>query len=100
MSPQDHQDTAAGDGSKSPRTRSTTAKGSFGRPTGTAPAWLLVTKWLLVGLVLLVLAIVVQKLIEQGLWVGVVIAAFVAMVILKAAPTTRSANRPQRRDWR
>ena len=90
MSPQDHQDTAAGDGSKSPKTRTTTAKGSFGRPTGTAPAWLLVTKWLLIGFVLLVLAFVTQKLIEQGLWVGVVIAAFVAMVILVVYGSGRS----------
>jgi len=49
-----------------------------------------VTKWLLIGLTLGVLGIVVQKLIEQGSWVGVVIAAFVAMCVLAVYATGRA----------
>jgi len=44
----------------------------------------------LIGLTLAVLAIVVQKLIEQGSWVGVVIAAFVAMCVLAVYGTRRA----------
>jgi len=67
-------------------TKATTA----GRRSGKAPAWLLVTKWGLIGLTLVVLAIVVQKLVEQGSWIGVVIAAFVAMCVLAVYGTGRS----------
>ncbi|HEX7535581.1 MAG TPA: ABC transporter permease subunit [Dermatophilaceae bacterium] len=66
-------------------TRITTA----GRRSG-SPLWLLVTRWLLIGLTLAVLAIVVQKLIEQGSWVGIVIAAFVAMCVLAVYGTRRA----------
>ena len=59
------------------------------RPSA-GPAWLLVTKWSLIGLTLVVLAIVVQKLVEQGAWVGVVIAAFVAMCVLAVYGTRRA----------
>jgi arabinogalactan oligomer/maltooligosaccharide transport system permease protein len=61
-----------------------------GRAAGAGPAWLVVTRWGLIGLTLVVLAIVVQKLVEQGAWVGVVIAAFVAMCVLVVYGTGRS----------
>jgi len=61
-----------------------------GRPSNRGPVWLRVTKWGLIGLTLVVLAIVVQKLIEQGSWVGVVIAAFVAMCVLAVYGTGRA----------
>lgn len=60
------------------------------RPSGAGPAWLVVTKWLLIGLTLVVLAVVAQKTIEQGGWIGVVIAAFVAMCVLVIYGTGRS----------
>jgi arabinogalactan oligomer/maltooligosaccharide transport system permease protein len=63
---------------------------SEGRPPDRPPRWLVVTRWLAIGLTLLVLAIVVQKLIEQGAWIGVIIAAFVAMCILVIYGTGRS----------
>jgi arabinogalactan oligomer/maltooligosaccharide transport system permease protein len=63
---------------------------TVGRRSGRAPAWLMVTRWGLIGLTLVVLAIVVQKLVEQGAWIGVVIAAFVAMCVLVVYGTGRS----------
>ena len=61
------------------------------RPAGgSGPVWLVVTRWGLIGLTLAVLAIVVQKLVEQGAWVGVVIAAFVAMCVLAVYGTRRA----------
>jgi arabinogalactan oligomer/maltooligosaccharide transport system permease protein len=63
-----------------------------GRRPNRPPRWLVVTKWLAIGLALLVLAIVVQKLIEQGAWIGVIIAAFVAMCILVIYGTGRSVS--------
>ena len=60
------------------------------RRSGPGPAWLLVTKWGLIFLTLIVLAIVVQKLVEQGSWIGVVIAAFMAMCVLVVYGTRRS----------
>jgi arabinogalactan oligomer/maltooligosaccharide transport system permease protein len=45
---------------------------------------------MLIGLTLVVLAIVVQNLVEQGAWVGVVIAAFVAMCVLAVYGTRRA----------
>lgn len=62
--------------------RSKGEPGGRRRSSAASPLWLVVTKWLLIGTVLVVLAFVVQKLIEQGSWVGVVIAAFVAMCVL------------------
>jgi arabinogalactan oligomer/maltooligosaccharide transport system permease protein len=61
-----------------------------GRPPSGRPRWLVLTKWLSIGLTLVVLAIVVQKLIEQGAWVGVILAAFVAMCVLVIYGTGRS----------
>ena len=61
-----------------------------GPPSNRGPVWLQVTKWGLIGLTLVVLATVVQKLIEQGSWVGVVIAAFVAMCVLAVYGTRRA----------
>jgi arabinogalactan oligomer / maltooligosaccharide transport system permease protein len=61
-----------------------------GRPSSGRPGWLVVTKWLAIGLVLVVLAIVAQKLIEQGAWIGVIMAAFVAMCVLVIYGTGRS----------
>ena len=60
------------------------------RPTGVGPAWLLVTKWGLIGVTLVVLGIVAQKLIEQGAWIGVVIVAFVTMCVVVTYGTRRS----------
>jgi arabinogalactan oligomer/maltooligosaccharide transport system permease protein len=87
MSPQDFQDTKP---PKGPVDSATIAKGTLGRPSGTSPAWLLATKWLLIGLTLVVVAIVAQKLIAQGAWIGVVILAFVAMCVLVIYGTGRS----------
>lgn len=61
-----------------------------GRSSGRGPVWLQLTKWGLIGLTLVSLGIVGQKLIEQGAWVGVVIAAFVAMCVLAVYATGRS----------
>jgi arabinogalactan oligomer / maltooligosaccharide transport system permease protein len=87
MSPQDFQDTKP---PKGPVDSATISKGTLGRPSGTSPAWLLATKWLLIGLTLVVVAIVAQKLIAQGAWIGVVILAFVAMCVLVIYGTGRS----------
>jgi len=70
--------------------RSKGTSGGHGRASGASPVWLVVTKWLLIGMVLVVLAIVVQKLVEQGSWVGVVIAAFLAMCVLAVYGTRRA----------
>jgi len=87
MSPQDLQDTQH---PKDPADGAKTTALQQGRVSGTSPVWLLVTKWLLIGLTLVVVAIVAQKLIAQGAWIGVVILAFVAMCVLVIYGTGRS----------
>jgi arabinogalactan oligomer/maltooligosaccharide transport system permease protein len=82
MSPQDIQGTSSDKGPKGPTDSATIAPSTLGRPSGTSPVWLLVTKWLLIALTLGVIGIVVQKMIAQGTWIGVVAAAFVAMCVL------------------
>jgi arabinogalactan oligomer/maltooligosaccharide transport system permease protein len=87
MSPQDLQDTQH---PKDPADGAKTTALQQGRVSGTSPVSLLVTKWLLIGLTLVVVAIVAQKLIAQGAWIGVVILAFVAMCVLVIYGTGRS----------
>lgn len=87
MSPQDIQDTQRPEGPAGGTKTTTIIRG---RAPGTSPAWLLVTKWLLIGLTLAGLGIVAQKLVAQGSWIAVVIAAFVAMCILVVYGTGRT----------
>jgi len=75
---------------KGPANLATVSRGTLGRASGKSPVWLLATKWLLLGVALVVFAIVVQKLISHGAWLGVVVAAFVAMCILVVYGTSRS----------
>ena len=75
---------------ENPVVRSKGKPGGHGRSSAASPLWLVVTRWLLIAMVLVVLAIVVQRLIEQGSWVGVVIAAFVAMCVLAVYGTRRA----------
>ncbi|OIQ94701.1 maltose transport system permease protein MalF [mine drainage metagenome] len=89
MSPQDIQDTQRSD---SPAGGMKTATPVHGRASGASPTWLLVTKWLLIGLTLAGLGVVAQKLIVQGSWIAVVIVAFVAMCILVVYGTARSVS--------
>jgi arabinogalactan oligomer / maltooligosaccharide transport system permease protein len=67
-----------------------TKPADYGRAAGTSPLWLTATKWLLIGFSLVVLAIVVQKTIAGGAWIGVVVAAFIAMCVLVVYGTRRS----------
>jgi arabinogalactan oligomer / maltooligosaccharide transport system permease protein len=83
-----HPDGAVSPGGPTSRSRGTA--GGHGRASGASPLWLVVTKWLLIGLTLIVLAIAAQKLIEQGAWIGVAMAAFVAMCFLVVYGTGRS----------
>ena len=87
MSPQDIQDPQTQNG---PADGTKTATTQYGRAVGTSPAWLLVTKWLLIAIVIVVLVIVAQKTIAQGAWIGVVIAGFVVMCVLVVYGTGRS----------
>ena len=63
---------------------------SAARRSRRGPAWLLATKWALLGITLVVLGLVAQKLIVQGAWIGVVIVAFLAMSVLVTYGTRRS----------
>ena len=90
MSPQDVQDTRGPEGPTSVNDSAKTTGLGYGRAAGTSPMWLTVTKWLLIALTIGVLAIVAQKMIEQGAWIGVVIAAFVAMCVVVVYGTRRS----------
>ncbi len=47
-----------------------------------APLWVVVLKWLMLALVLAGAALVVQRLIEQGYWVMVVLVGFVALCVV------------------
>jgi len=87
MSPQDTQDTQGPDGSEAP---ARIPKGKLGRASGESPPWLLAVKWSLLGLAVVVLVLVAQTMIAAGAWIGVVIAAFVAMCILVVYGTGRS----------
>ena len=93
MSPQDIQDTGRGGSPDDPAYRAKkapVAPETFGRAWGTSPTWLVVTKWLLIGLALALLVFIVQALIAQGAWIGVVVAAFAAMSVLAVYGTGRS----------
>src|SRR5665811_1886540 len=90
MSPQDQQDTRGTKGPAGVIDGVKTKSFEYGRASGTSPVWLTVTKWVLIALTVGVLAIVAQKTIEQGAWIGVVIAAFVAMCVVVVYGTRRS----------
>jgi arabinogalactan oligomer/maltooligosaccharide transport system permease protein len=90
MSPQDIHDASSDKGLKGPTDNVAIAPATLGRPSGTSPVWLKATKWLLIAIVIVVLAIVAQKTIAQGAWIGVVIAGFVAMCVLVVYGTGRS----------
>ena len=90
MSPQGIQDTRGPEGPTGVNDGAKPTTVQHGRAAGASPVWLLVTKWLLIGVALVVVAIVAQKLIAQGAWIGVVIAAFVVMCVLVVYGTGRS----------
>src|SRR5674476_638957 len=90
MSPQDIQDTPGPKGPAGVNDGVNTKSREYGRASGTSPVWLTVTKWALIALTVGVLAIVAQKTIEQGAWIGVVVAAFVAMCVVVVYGTRRS----------
>src|SRR5674476_297816 len=69
MSPQDTQDTRSPEGPTGVDDKAKATGLGYGRPSGTSPVWLTVTKWVLIALTIGVLAIVAQKTIEQGAWI-------------------------------
>ncbi|HEX5523315.1 MAG TPA: hypothetical protein VFX53_07700, partial [Pedococcus sp.] len=63
---------------------------ALGLEPGRTPLWATVAKWLVLAAIIALGLFVIQRLLDKGAWVGIVITAFLVMAVLVVYGTRRA----------